>query len=562
MASKMKLFIARRAEKRDLMYLLILLGVSVLLRILIYILSVHANEVQGVSPIDRLYYEGLRYHIFEYLWYTTNIPPFTHILNAMVFRLFTPEIAYGKYIFLLFIFILDVWSVCLLYSAARKLGFYRGISFSIALFYSLTIIPFEMWRFGTHYDHHTLFLTVLYIYSISRVYSNNNLKNAALMSLAGALMVAQSSVSSVVIPIISMSIAIILNYKQGFKELIKRAAIVIIAPAIVILLIASKNYSIADNFTTSIKSGPAMMMFVRSALKNDNDRIRNFIQETGVPEWYLHCFDNSVTPPHVPPDNPNYAGWLALAKDFGICFPWSPDYPMDVEVDTWPFDFKYLKDYFHEHGEYDIENLVAQDQNDMRYRKYLLAGYSQELSPRWIGIYGQVSMQVGKQLFLKSPVKYLKNIVRTHNGIYFSQGPAFFRITLYSNKKPHSLSTLSSPMFGEDFFYAVTSVYELLAKITYMLIPVYFTAVGFLYLLHKRNYFKQAFAAIKENWYVGLFLAMPVILVSLIFSSMSDIENDRYFVQITPYLMLLMGYFLMFLHRLYRLSGQRLLQFI
>ena len=66
-----------------------------------------------------------------------------------------------------------------------------------------------------------------------------------------------------------------------------------------------------------------------------------------------------------------------------------------------------------------------------------------------------------------------------------------------------------------------------------------------LYLNIKRNIIKQLIRLTTGKLYVFLFLAVPVVLISLIFSSTADRENDRYFVQITPYLMLLLGYFLM-----------------
>lgn len=557
----MTLLEIHKKQKRDLMYVFALLALSVLPRVLIYYFSLYSNEVQGVSPTARLYYEGLRYHIFEYLWYTTNIPPLTHILNSMIFRFFTPEITYGKHIFLIFTFILDVLSVWLLYSAARKFGFYRGISFSIALFYSLTIIPFELWRFGGHYDHHSLFFTSLYIYAISLFFSDKRLRSAALMSLGGGLMIAQSSISSVVVPLTSLLVVVVLGLKLKGRDLTKRIGIVLIVPVAILLLISTKNYLLAGTFATSTKSGPAMMMFVRSALKNDNSEIRKILREANVPDWYLHCFDNSVTPPHVSPDNPNYVGWLALAKDFGICFPWSPNYPMDVEADTWPFDFEPLRKYLHEQREFRIEKLVIQDQNDMRYKKYLLAGYSQELSPRWIGIYGQISLQVGKYLLAKRPVTYFQNILRTHNNRYYGEGPNFFRRTLYSYGKPHSLSTLSKPMFGERFFYGITSIYAIAARVTYLLVPMYFIVTACFYFTGKKTHFKHGEALIKENFSVILLISLPVVFVSLIFSSMADIENDRYFVQITPYLTILMGYFLMTFTKLFR-QRQNLLKII
>src|SRR3990172_3580321 len=333
-------------QERNVIYILFLIIISALPRILVYTLSVYTEEIQNVSSIDRLYYEGLRHHFLEYLWYTTNIPPLTHILNGAIFRLFIPELAYGKFIFLIFIFILDVLSAYLLFLTACKFGFHRGISFVIAVFYSMTIIPYEVWRFGTHYDHYTLFFTGLYIHSMSRIYSSNNIKNVLFMSLAGALMVAQSSVSSVVVSVVSVTVVAILSFKQSYKELVKKTGMVLICPVIVILLIASKNYLVAGNFATSTKSGPAMMMFVRRALGNDNEVVRKFLQVADVPEWYLYCFDNSTIPPHITINNPNYTGWLALAKDFGICFPWSPKYPLDVQVETWPFNFNPLRDYF------------------------------------------------------------------------------------------------------------------------------------------------------------------------------------------------------------------------
>lgn len=528
-------------EKKDTNYLLILLLVSSIARALIYF-SLFPKEIQGVSPLSKLYYEALRYHLFDYLWYTTNIPPVTHILNAFIFLFFKPEIAFGKLIFLDLIFILDICAVCLLYAAACRFRIFKATSFFIALFYSFTIIPFELWRFGHHYDHHTIFFTILYIYSLTRIISQASIINAVLMSFSGALLIAQSSVNSIVVPIVSLALVFPLWPKLNFRGVVKRVGLVLSGPVIILFLISSKNYLVASSFVTSTKSGPAMMMFVRSALSYDNEKIVKLAQKVGVPEWYFHCFNNAVPPPDVTPDNPNYPGWLRLAKDFGICYPWAPSTWTNIEAQSWPFDFGPLKEYLHKIGEYKIEKLVDQDIYDMHYRKYLFAGYSPELSPRWIGVYGQVSTRIGCWLLLHEPAVYFKNIVSTHNNLYYGAGPYFFRRTLYSRK--HNVSTLSKPILGEKSFYVITTVFGRLARFTYFFIPCYFILAAILFLLSKKGYYKPIAAKIRANFYTFFFLACPVILASLIFSMTADNENDRYFVQVTPYVVLLMGYFI------------------
>ena len=512
----------------------LLILISIILRGVIYFFSLYPNEIQSVSPTDRLYYEALRYHFFEYLWYTTNIPPVTHIINAIVFVFFKPEIAYGKFIFLIVTFILDILSLFLLFSASCKFGITRKVSFFLALFYSFTIIPFEVWRFGSLYDHHSLFFTSLYIYAISLFYSDKRLRSAALMSLAGGLMIAQSSISSVVVPMTSLFIVVLLNIKLKGKDLIKRIGIVLIGPVAILLLISTKNYMVADTFATSTKSGPAMMMFVRRALGRDNVRIEKLLREAGAPGWYIDCFNSAVIPPDLKPENPNFKGWLNLSRDFGICFPWT-----NIEADTWPYDFGPLLALIRKYNEPYIERKIIEDIDDMHKRKYLFAGYSPELSPRWIGIYGSISMQMGKWLLLHKPFTYFKNALRTQ-GLFFVRGTSFFRITLYTNKKPHSLSTLSSPIHGEMLFYVVTTIFEWAARVIYILMFAYAALISWKIV---RNLINNRAYRLPHDYHVFLIMALPAILLSLMFSMTADVENDRYFVQITPYLVLCAGYF-------------------
>lgn len=528
--------------KKNSFYVLILLIFSVLPRLLIYFFSLYTRAKGHVDPYVSLYYDALRNHLGEYLWYSTNIPPLTHILNAINFIFAGPEVAYnGKFSLLIFTFSLDIFGIYLMYSAARRFGISQKVAFFIVLFYSYAIVPFELWRFGSHYDHHTIFFTIFFIYSVSRLNECMGAKGFGLVSLSGALLVAQSSVNSIVVPVISAGAVILLNFGHGYRELVKKAMLVLAGPVLVIILISAKNYYIADTFSTSTKSGPAMMMFVRSALGKDNDRILKFIKEAGAPEWYLDCFNNSVTPPYVAVNDPNYIGWRDLAKDFGICFPWGPRELALSGTGAWPFDFEAHRAKFRKQGEQEINKLIDMDIYDMRYRKYLLSGYAPELSPRWIGVFGKVSAQVWTYLFFRKPLTFLRNMVLTHNTYYFGKGPSFFRMTLYSNG-PNSLSTLAKPVFCEKFFWLLTGAYSWIAKGTYLFVPVYFITIACLYLFRRDIYFRLHNETGMEI-FPFLYLACTVFLLALIYSSMADLENDRYFVHSTPYLMLLTGYF-------------------
>lgn len=533
-----------KKQNKFYIYSLILIAISALLRAGIYIFLIYSKGQQGVSPSDLLYYEALRYHFIDYLWYQSNIPPLSHVLNTIVFFIFKPEIAYGKFIFLILVFVLDIWAMYLLYSAACKFKINRTTAFLVTLFFSISIMPFEIWRFGGLYDHHTIFFVILFIYAISRFYSDANTKNAILISLGGALLIAQSSVSSIVVPIVLVAVVILLNRRLDFRRLVEIMGIVLIGPIVVLFLICSKNYFVGGSFVTSTKSGPAMMMFVRSALGKDNRKIEKLIKDAGAPGWYLECFNNSVLPPFIKQDNPNYRGWLNLARDFGICFPWAPETWVKIrEAESWPFDFEPLLVRIRKYDEPFIEKMILADINDMKNRKYLLSGYCPELSPRWIGIYGRVSMRLGRWLFFHEPLIYLKNAILTQ-GFFFVRGTYFFRRTLYSNKYPSSFSTLHGPMLGEKFFYAITTVFEWIVRLIYILMFVYPIFILKYFLSKKKMLPEKVRNKIVKGYTIFLIVATPAVLNSLMFSVTASVENDRYFVQITPYLMLITGYFI------------------
>jgi hypothetical protein len=512
---------------------LLIIG-SMLLRLFIYLLLPVSNDFGRYTNSGPLYFSALTAHFGDYISANTNVPPATYIIDACVLKLVGPATAINIRAFLLLISILNIIGLVLLFHTCIRMGSDRRISLFLLCLLSVTLVPFELWRDGMHYDHFTFFFTSFFAWAIVRVIKNPpNYRDPLLVSAAGALLVSQSAVSAAIVPL-SVIFIFIFSYalRRKYLSLVYGLSVALLLPFSVLYLVSKKNQKEGQESLTSNKAGPAMMMVVQRAYRYDAGKVRQLAVETGAPAWYTWAYDHAM--PSYDSATGKPADWLNLAQAFGICF-YSDS---GKGKGPWQFYFDPLIHYLEQNGPQNILPAVKADADDAISKPYRFAGFAPELSPRWIGIYGEVSQRIFYSAILKNPVGMLRSFI-AQQGIFFVYGPLFPYNTTQSKATLLARSGLRTEKDNlplQPLLVLATLLFAIIAWIIYavMLVNIPLTIWKWINAIRRRE--------VKKGSDVFFLLSVPAVCVAVVFSCLVGGENDRYFMQMLPYLTPLASY--------------------
>jgi hypothetical protein len=494
-----------------------------------------SNDFGRYSNSGPLYFSALTEHFGDYISVNTNIPPATYIIDAWMFQLIGPGTAMNIRAFVLLISVLNIIGLVFLFNTCIRMGSGRRLSLFLLSLLSITLVPFELWRGGMHYDHFTFFFASFFAWALVRIIKNEpNYTNPILVSIAGALLVSQSAVNAAIVPFSVITIFIFVYTSQKKYLFLGYGLIMaLILPLSVLFLVGKKNQKEGQESLTSNKAGPAMMMVVQRAYGYDVAKVRQLAKETGAPDWYIWTYDHA-TPPLDSLTGKAGEGWLYLAQAFGICF-YSDS---GKGKGPWQFHFDPLINYLEQNGSKNILLPVKADADDAVSRPYRFAGFAPELSPRWIGVYGQVSQKIFYAAILKNPLGMLRSFI-VQQGIFSVYGPLFPYNTTQS--KPSLLArsglrTEKDKLPLQPLIVLATLVFAIVSWIIYtvMLANIPITVWKFIRAIKKPGK--------RTGIDVFFLLSIPAICVAVVFSCLVGGENDRYFMQMLPYLIPLASY--------------------
>lgn len=512
-------------------FLLALWGI--LLRLLVYLLLPAAKEMAQYPQGDMLFFSALTDHFPEYLRFTSQIPPASFLINAAVLFVFGIKTALHIRAFLLLVFLMDITAVTFLFRAAKKMGANQSLAFLILLLFSTALVPFELWREGMHYDHHTIFFTSLFAWSLVKmIREEGKWQNLFWVSLTGGLLVTQSAANSLIVPVSVLLILLLVHIpRKQYRKFFVNSFVTLLLPVLALAIISRKNQKEGNESLTSNKGGPAMMMVVQKAYNYDVAKVRSVIQNSGAPEWYLWTYDHATVPTDPFTGN-GYDGWINLAQAFGICF---FDAPSEFNT-PWSFNFHPLLNHLRQNHLTALVKTVETDSANAVSKPYLFAGYSPELAPGWIAVYGDVSKKIFFYTLLNNPLGMGKAIL-SQQAVFALYGPLF---PYNTTQAKHSLlayaglRTVSSPLPLYVLFLAATLIFALLAVTAYLIIlcNIPLAVLWFLKIVKSGNTLQPVSAF--------TLLSIPALGIALIFSCLVGGENDRYFMQATPYIIILM----------------------
>lgn len=523
-------------------WLFALLSLSLLSRLVVYLALPPTEPYTSLHPSVPLYFDDLQNHFWDYIRFTASKPPMPHILNALVVKVAGARLAYESRLFLVQLSLLDITALGLIFHAAIMLRIRNTIAFTGVLLYSLTLIPFELWRGSYFYDQMTTFFTAFFAYAIVRCLLSEKRRFVLLLAISGALLVFQSAVN---LPVIPMTMAILSGYKYftGLpgKIVLRRLSAALLGIALVTAVCRLKNSGRGETTITSNEGGAALMMVVQKSLGYDTEAVRRLIQDSHVPAWYLWCYDHPSSP--VDGKGVPYEGWETLARAFGICSPWTT-----LKDHSWPFDFTILDAYLAGTGQTEFLPTVRADMRDMQEHRHLFAGFAHEFEPRWTGVYGSVSYKVALNGLRTNPLGFLKAF-KDLQFLFAHYGPYFPR-TVMNEMPPGSVPAIR-------FFDFVTTVFGWILGVAYHGLYIFLIAAsGWMIHLGRRG--PQADMKLFLTGIApALILSVPLICLSVIFSTLVGGENDRYFIQIYPYLVLLTAWAAERLVPLIKIAEQR-----
>ncbi len=526
--------IGRSIKTKPASPIFLLTAWGVLLRLAVYLLLPPANEIMQYPEADRLFFSALTDHLPEYIRFTSQIPPLTFLINASLFMVFGIKTALHYRVFLLFVFLLDIIAVNLLFRSAKKMGSNEGLSFLIMLLFSTALVPFELWRVGMHYDHHTVFFTAFFAWSLVKLIKENiKWQNYLLVSLTGGLLVSQSAANSVVVPVSLLLILFLVHIpKKQYRQFLSGSFVALLLPVLVLGMISKKNQTTGNESLTSNKGGPAMMMVVENAYNHDVAKVRSAIESSNAPEWYLWAYDHANTPIN-PLTGKGYDNWTDLSRAFGICFFDTPS----LQNAPWSFNFHPLLNHLRDgHLETMVKSVEA-DSAIAISKPWLFAGYSPELAPGWIGIYGNPSKKIFFHTLLRNPLGMLKAFMKQY-AVFALYGPLFPYNTSQAKRSllAHAaLRTLPDALPLAALFLIATLLFALLACVSFFILLYNIPLHIWRWLNAIRSGSKM------QSLNAFTLLSIPVIGIALIFSCLVGGENDRYFMQVTPYLVIVMS---------------------
>lgn len=509
---------------------LVVVLVSSLVRLIAYFQLLMTSLKNSIpSAYELRFYTAIENNVFEYMWHNTLKPPLNAILPALTLKLFSIETAFKYSLLNIPMFAIGVLSTYLLYLACVRVSQNKKLSLVITLIWSLKLLQLEtVVHVATNYDLLALHLIGCWVYSLVELSYQFSRKSFILCALFSSLLIIQSTIQVPIIPIVVALIVFLKAYKSlGFKKTIEYITLILAAPLLLAFSICLKNYFSGGFFAPSNLAGATKGQFAiiyllggPVAYEKVERNYRIAMKEVGVPDWYQWCFD------HVDPTLKESI-WFGFERMGGICFPIS--YTEDAKC--WPFDPRPLHEYLVQSQQLKEAEIVQRDVETACNGKNFFAGMYPLLSSRWLGYYGQVTSKVVNHLMLGSRQKTLNAVLDTHKT--FLRGPEFLA----------AKSPLKIP-FSDDFYEFITFLFRALTKAGYA-----FVVCSLPFILFP---FKS------DSSYIPVWRActIAVFMTTLFFCGLVGWEQDRYFLQVVPFLLLLSSFWLNYFYEV----GERIVK--
>ena len=495
--------------------------VSLLIRVVVYFLS-DFTSIDG-GHFNHSYYNALNNHFFEYLYSATVQSPMITVIDAMLVNLFSFDVILKYKVLLLFSFVLDVIAIVLIYSIIiRFVNSYYAIFFISLL--SISLIPFEFWRLGEHYDHYNLFFTSFFLFTLLNYIMDETKFSVYILSFSSILLALLFPINIVVVPVCLALLGLFKTINRNIStSIINVSLIPVVSVMLVITSFSVKNYSLNKDFNHSSKSGVSMMQVVSRSFSHDPVKLREFIVKSNASKMFVWCFDN-----------PTYSesDLIYLARHWGKCFQKKEYYNGD---ESFIYDVDNIIDAAVKIGSKEQISSLLYDQHVINDKPYLLSGYAPEFSLRWISVWGSEARDLYLSAIQENSLGMLY-IIAKQAAVYSLYGPFFPYEVLWRSEDSHwselealskfSMASIKIPFQG--FIGIVAIIFGCLIFVSYLLILLNFVTYLF------RVVFSRSLNISKYDLFL-LILSTVIFLNLIVYSTLVGGEHYRYFMHSLAY---------------------------
>ena len=495
--------------------------VSLLIRVVVYFLS-DFTSIDG-GNFKHSYYNALNNHFFEYFYSSTVQSPLITLIDAMLVNLFSYDVILKYKVLLLFSFVLDVIAIALIYSIIiRFVSSYYAIFFISLL--SISLIPFEFWRLGLHYDHYNLFFTSFFLFTLLNYIMDETKFSVYILSFSSILLALLFPINIVVVPVCLALLGLFKTINRNIStSIINVSLIPVVSVMLVIASFSVKNYILNKDFNHSSKSGAAMMQVVSRSFSHDPVKLREFIVKSNASKMFVWCFDN-----------PTYSesDLIYLARHWGMCF----QEQENNNSGKFSYSIDNMVDAVTKIGSKEQVSSLLYDQHVINDKPYLLSGYAPEYSLRWTSIWGSEVRDLYLTAIQENSLGML-TIIAKQAAVYSLYGPFFPYEVLWRSEDSHwselealsnkfSLTTRKIPF--QAFIGIAAIIFGCLIFVSYLLILLNF----FTYLF--RVVFSRSLNISKYDLFL-LILSTVIFLNLIVYSTLVGGEHYRYFMHSLAY---------------------------
>ena len=175
------------------------------------------------------------------------------------------------------IIINSVYSLTSIYFLSKIMRKVSMLSFITLSFYSILLIPYEIWR-PFHWDHINLVIISFLIYSIFKFI--NNYKYYYLLLISSTLLILFNSIGFIIFIFVILYIFLLKNITKNIK-------ILFLFPLFLILFIMSKNFILSQNFSPTSMGGANLIQRSIHAIGLENYYEMINLNKNKYPKWWL-----------------------------------------------------------------------------------------------------------------------------------------------------------------------------------------------------------------------------------------------------------------------------------
>ena len=408
----------------------------------------------SVSHGEVPYLAALSDHFFEYLLHAHVKPPLLHVIHA--FPAWLVGGAERQASALLFIVgAMNLLATVFMFLAATALGarpFFAGIC---AILASVSWLVFDSAIF--FHDAPAFFFLALFVLCSARVVQGAGRTGYLWLGISGGLLIGQLTVQSAVVPVVAVLLAFV--FPAGdIRERLKRLAVGVGLPVLVLLAVCARNYVSTGIMATSTLGGHTALLFVMMKTHWNAPLVAMYAREAGAPTWYLWCFEN----PWISPEMPNPEIQRVWLPTVGGCVPQRAEAPNDASKPDWPFLLRQLEVLGAEEAV--IED-VRKDLAIAEMRPYLRTGVATRWGTNWAVQYNRISGKVASHVFWADPRDWFVNAKYVHGNMFTTLGPAVF-------PNLRKLYEPLVPIITTPFYNTAAAIFEAMTRYSYLALPV------------------------------------------------------------------------------------------